>query len=306
LPECNPFKLSYVDETGNCVSSVSWEKYVERTIAHYRKEVDNLGPELKEKIKTALNFSLLEPCQIEVLDFHGEKSVVFLIMHNESLPDMMTKIQKDIMSTESSEFIGIHGFPASTIRGLEEGSFFLRSKSLVIDMYGQSVTLVARNTSPEEVAEILVRDSIQKAREFARLRQVDLIEDSTIGLKKSIARIPEKDVREEILATAKKIDGALQEVKRIDEEISKVRQLVGRSKEFQDWKLLISDVDRLKGENVPRGVFESEVKRLDQKIDSLREIKFWSTRTVVDIALAIIATVSTIIAALLAAGIIKI
>lgn len=58
-----------------------------------------------------------------------------------------------------------------------------------------------------------------------------------------------------------------------------------------------------------RTLFGGTVKRIDERInglgkriDDLRETKLWSKRTVIDIVLAIIATASTIIAALLASG----
>lgn len=63
------------------------------------------------------------------------------------------------------------------------------------------------------------------------------------------------------------------EIRRLDEEIDKVRQLVGVTKEVQDWKLLVSDVDRLKGEQVPREVFDAKVNELGTRIDSLSEIR---------------------------------
>jgi len=75
------------------------------------------------------------------------------------------------------------------------------------------------------------------------------------------------------LDTAKKIDGALQEIRRIDGEIGKVRQLIGVSKEYQDWKLLVSDVDRLKGEHVSKEVFKAKLDELDTRINSLAEIR---------------------------------
>ena len=64
-----------------------------------------------------------------------------------------------------------------------------------------------------------------------------------------------------------------EEIRRLDGEINKVRQLVGVTKEIQDWKLLVSDVDRLKGEHVPREVFDAKVNELGTRIDSLSEIR---------------------------------
>jgi hypothetical protein len=122
-------------------------------------------------------------------------------------------------------------------------------------------------------------------------------------------------MREYVEGIAEKIDKALKEIKRIDEHEKKLmsvekdivgmRRLVGSSQEFQDWRVMASDVETLKKTHVTKELFESEIRRIDQKIDSLKEIKFWSKRAIVDIVLAMVATVSTTIATLMAAGIIK-
>ena len=75
--------------------------------------------------------------------------------------------------------------------------------------------------------------------------------------------------RSEARPTSKLWEG----IKRLDKEIDKVRQLVGVTKEIQDWKLLVSDVHRLKGEHVPREVFESRIGELSTKIEAFEKIE---------------------------------
>lgn len=63
-------------------------------------------------------------------------------------------------------------------------------------------------------------------------------------------------------------------------------------------------MDLKKSHHVPKDVFESEIRRLDQRIDMVKEIKTGSRRMALEIVLAIMAAASTILAALLGAGII--
>jgi len=73
--------------------------------------------------------------------------------------------------------------------------------------------------------------------------------------------------------SAKELDEALEGIRRIDEKINRVRKLVRFSQEYQDWKVLVSDVHRLKGEHVPREVFDAKVDELATRIDSLCVIR---------------------------------
>jgi hypothetical protein len=290
------------------MSLVSSEEFLIEVVTSFRKEFERFTPTNQRLIKGRAFDSLpFEPCQIEVLDFGVGKAVIWLLIHDNQLPDMMFKIHKDVKSVQESEFASKYKTEFSMLleKGYEKILFIetlhiLTKKKMTITMgYGTS----------QEITQSFLRD----ANEELRTEQVDLIERSTDGLKESIARIPKKDIREELLSSTKKIDKSLQEIKRIDEEFDKFRQLVGVSQEFQDWRVLVSDVHRLKGEHVPREVFDTEMKRIDEKInkglealntriEDFKAIKFWSKRTVLEIALAVWGAIVT----LYAAGIIKI
>lgn len=255
---------------------------------------------IKEK---AFNNSLLKPCQIEVLDFGPGETVIWLVIHDKRFPDMMFKIHEDVKNVEAGEFVRKYkkefSFPLEDI-DLSYDSLLVLTKD--------SLRSFPRLRSSLEIAKSCLRDLFLSFRD----EQVNVIERTTARLKKSIAKIPEKDTKKELLANTKKIDRSLNEIRRLDEEIRKVRQLVGVTKEIQDWKLLISDVNRLKTEHVPREVFGTEVRRIDDRIDrglealntrieDLKAIKFWSKRTLLEIALAIMAVIAT----LYGAGVIK-
>ena len=88
---------------------------------------------------------------------------------------------------------------------------------------------------------------------------------------------------------------------KIEQEIGGVRKMIGTTKEYQDFRVFTTDIEELKKSHVHKQVFQSEIKRLDQRIEDLKAIKFWSKRTLLEIALAIMAVIAT----LYGAGVIK-
>ena len=83
-------------------------------------------------------------------------------------------------------------------------------------------------------------------------------------------------------------------------------------KDLQDFRVFITDIEYLKKSHVHKEVFLVEIKRLDEKInrglealntriEDLKAIKFWSKRTLLEIALAIWGAIIT----LYATGILK-
>jgi type I site-specific restriction endonuclease len=250
---------------------ISWEEYLTEAVTLFRKEFEKLSPEKQDRIREKYFDNLpLKPCQIEVLEFEGEKGVVCLIAHDSRFPDMMFKTQKDVKSFEVSEFIKKYKYSHPLLSDDVIEQLLLPDSLHIITKNTAKITLGARQDfSPQDLAEAF----LSSAKEVLKTEQVDVIKRSTEGLKESIAKISEKDVRDELLVTTEKIDGALQEIRRIDEEIGKVRQLVGVSQEYQDWRLLVSDVHRLKGEHVSKEVFKAKLDELDTRINSLAEIR---------------------------------
>ena len=281
---------------------ISWEDFLTETITTFRKYFQRLSSREQEYIMKKGYYDLpFEPCQIEVLHFGEEKGVAFVLVHDESLPDKTFKIKRDVNSLGESEFVKqYHMRSFSEFKAINRA---LKKPATLIATKGGLTFFGGRTMRANEIA----RHFLSQAKSIARVLELEAIVNSTKGLKRSIAKIPEKGLREELLANAKMIDQSLREVKRLDKELTKIRQLVGVTKEIQDWRLLISDVDRLKGEHVPREVFDAKIERLDEKIDKgleainariedLKAIKFWSKRTLLEIALAILATIATLFA----------
>ena len=88
------------------MSSMSSKEFLTEIITSFRKEFKKLSPESQKQItEKAFGISLLEPCQIEVLELGEGKAVVCLVVHDQNLPDMVLKIRKDVSSLDESEFI---------------------------------------------------------------------------------------------------------------------------------------------------------------------------------------------------------
>ena len=248
---------------------ISWEEYLTETVTTFRKEFEKLSYRQRNLLRLkAFHSSFLEPCQIEVLDVGDKESAIWLVIHDNNLPDMTFKSHKNARSPDISEFWRKYEFPILHREHFEKNLSFEGRLHFIVMRNVEFGT--SRDKKPQEIASMVLSFAL---RNLIKTEQVNAIERSTLGLKKSIAKVTEKDVRDELMGATQKIDGALKEIKRIDEEIGKVRQLVGISQEYQDWRLLVSDVHTLKGEHVPREVFDSRIGELNTRIDSLSEIK---------------------------------
>jgi hypothetical protein len=288
--------------------SINWNEYLTKIIEISRQsyEVERVKNLVKDRF---FDSSFLPPCQVEVLD--SGREVIWLLVHDTKRKDKEFEIHHNVKNYGESEF-------ARTYKLKTLPETFLESKPSNVAqlwIFTKQRTFSGLSGDPEDVADQILETLMTWARYELREDQVNAIRRSTSGLRESASRLEQKEMRDYVEKFAKKIDRALEEIKRIDEHEKKlvsvekdivgVRRLVGVSQEFQDWRTLASDVTALKKKPlVSQGIFTSEIKRLDQRIDALTEIRFWSKRTIVDVVLAAVATASTIIAALLAAGII--
>lgn len=258
-------------------STIGWKKYLNETIITFRAKFRRLPSSHQSQIRQkALSHSFFTPVQVEALLFEAGKIAVWFIVHDKHLPDMMFKIHENARSISESEFLKKYPnlrkqsvfLPKWLSLGTAEPNPKARGRIMYF-VWEETHHTFLGNFHPQTVASIVLSD----VNEAIKSEQVDVIEKSTKGLRKSITKIREENIRNDLLSATKKIDQSLQKIKRLDEEISKVKQQVGVSQEYQDWKLLVSDVDRIKGEHVPREVLEAKVNELNTRIDSLAGIK---------------------------------
>ena len=87
------------------MSLMPWEKFLSSTIRDFRSKFGKLESSQRTQIREkAVDDSLLEPCQIEVLDFGMRKKVIWIVIHDKLLPDMTFKIHENFKHTEDVEF----------------------------------------------------------------------------------------------------------------------------------------------------------------------------------------------------------
>jgi len=251
---------------------MDWKDFVTKTIELYRQEFEKLRPEEKKLILSDyFDDTLLKPCQVEVLVSSGE--VACLVIHDTQLDDMRIEIRENSKSYGDSEFVKKYHLKLFPALGkttfvpslIEEEYVVFWTKHRFHPNRGRPV--------PDVIVQDMLSNIIVATRESVKKKQVDSIRKSAGDLKESIAKLPESEIRSTLEEQTKGIDRAVEDIKRLDKEISGVRQLIGVSREYQDWRLLVSDVQKLKGEYVPREVFEARANELNTRIDSIFEVK---------------------------------
>jgi len=300
----------------------------------FREYFDRLTPDEKDLITKHKEFeddrslSLIKPCQIVVFDFIEPFPIAFLITHHTDHPDLDFYIYKRIDNPKQLEKTITEEKPY-WLEDIKNYGFFKdvkRKPSWTSSLtYGDErafllFTEEKARKNPEWIAKALIRSIKSSFYEYHMDTQREQIGESTSKLKKDATLIPAPNIRTRVLDAADKIDNALRQMEHlkkydkrlgfIEQEIGGVRKLIGVTKEYQDFIVLTSTVDEIKKNYVNRPLFDETIKRVDERIngvntriEDIKTIKFWSKRTIIDVILGAIATTSTLIAALLAAGI---
>lgn len=300
---------------------LSWNEYLSIFVETFRSEFEKLGAD--EQKAAQANLTFIKPCQIEVVEFKPPFPKVWIVTLDKNRPDMEFIIHekleinpqtflnehikkdpnwlqwsKEMQKTNARKIFLHNTKPASW--GAESWRW-LDEKSSIYSFYRE-----IRSQDPQKHALERAQRVAETARERLELQRKKEIEKAAKTLKRFVPQVAEKRIRSKLLETTGKIDSALAQMKRIDEherkigmieeEIGGVRRLIGVSKEFQDWRTLTSTVEDLKMNQISREIFNSEIKRLDQRINDLKTIKLWSIRTIIEILLAIAALIATLIA----------
>lgn len=243
----------------------SWNKYLDDLVTTFREYISSLDLESREKLKSTSAESLLtEPCQIELLYVANKNVLILLVVHDKDLPDKLFKIQPDLKSLDESEFLKKYKFSARP-----DLEYILPDSTHVFSIHTETISDAPKDSPPDKLAKVLWDFATHEIRS----EKINSIGKSTSQLIETIERVPQAKMRAELLATTKRIDETVKEIRRLDQSVDKVRKLIGTSTDFQDWRVLIADVERLNREHVPREVFESNVKEINGRIDSLSSVK---------------------------------
>lgn len=305
--------------------SEDWKSFTASYVQAWRKSFEKLGENERDIImKDRPLLQFLKPTQIHVITFQNSKVCLWIITHNDNRADSLFSFDVEIAGEPSAFFQKKReDNPKWYYELIGRNSDFI-GNWFTFDMNATSAAYMTNGnallyatgkaileTDPEKRALRDVR--ILRLEALANLERSN-IDKGTEEILFEAQKVQNDSQRTKLMATAKEIEASLNRLKNyeeqdkkmavIEEEIDGVRKLVGSSAEYQEWRLLVQDVERIKSSFVARELFDSEVKRIDQQIDNMKEIKFWSKRTILDISLAVLATVSTVLAALLGTGIV--
>jgi hypothetical protein len=299
----------------------SWKEFITIYVNEWRRSITTLTSGELQALKSTVQYQMYaRKTQVYVVTFEESPKVIWFVTWDESRQDMEVSVHPTI---EANRLTFLEKMTT------QNPTLFQQFSKSLEHLNGWNVNLLKITSVADDnvciqfIDNLISKDPINMAKNdfkdtFNRAIKVserNIIEKKTEEIKSEAEKLLERDTREKILEAAEKIQASIKEINRIETheqkiaaiegEIAGVRKLIGSSIEYQDWKVLVDEVSRIKNTpNVSKEAFESEIKRIDQKIDGLKEIKFWSKRAIIDILLAAFAATSTIIAALLAAGVI--
>lgn len=311
---------------------ISWENYLNEFVDSYRTLNEKIPLDLLEAFHKKLSVSYIKPCQIEVVELIPNRNI-WLIIYDKNHEDKAFYVSK-IEKSEAQTFAkGLTEKYPSLKRKATKISKYLRKKFKSEDIGSKRLhediceglgaiyaNFDVRAIDPRLRAGDIFDYGLKAAKDYV---EKEKLKDTTKQLKRQITKVSEENIRSELLKTLKRLDEQQDALSVFSEEINGFRKLVGSTREFQDWKAWLADIEHLKGTHVAKEVFDAKIEGLDKKIErglenlekrwnegakalntrieDLQAIKFWSKRTVLEIALVIWGT----IVSLIAAGIIK-
>jgi hypothetical protein len=298
----------------------SWEKYVKSNILRFREEYrkfKELWKRILETNRIAFLVSLNSPCQVVVIDFGEGESKCLIIVHDEKHSDMEVAFENVafedfssrflreielLRSIDTREFQEIVSFVRGTARGYLGGHWRLFTKAFVgVTGDIRPVSKLLSDKALMNIDSIIV--SIDKKEQRRRIKEAIEV------IKKDAETIDGEKLRRKVMMNIGRLEKRIKEMNtKFEDSTNRLRRMIGTSEKYLDWKAFSSDIEHLKETHVTKGEFKSEIKRLGEKIDAvnvriedLKAIKFWSKRTLLEMALAIIAAIAT----LYGAGVIK-
>jgi hypothetical protein len=251
---------------------IDWQTYFNEAIDEFRNQFEKLDSKAKEKaIKKFKNDLLFEPCQVEVLELEENGIIAFLISHNANEEDKKVIVKTKVNSESLSERYKSKNYSYSepelspiklmlTLAPALNEPFIIFTKNGIFTWY---------EMTPKQFAEYLFKEINKDFRE----EKFKAIIKSTSDLEKLIAQIPQKETRAKLLSNTKSIDQAMSEIRRLDNDMDKVRKMVGMTKEIQDWRVFATDLERIKSEHLPKEIFDAKLTELNTKIEALSDMR---------------------------------
>ena len=308
---------------------ISWEEYIRSQISDFRETYKDLPKDYREFLevdKEASVASLMKPSQVVVIVFSKPHPTHFIILHTEDYSDKEVIVYENVKFEDFFRKLSKENHKLHQILGDEAIKYIIDKSRKMVGFKGRVdwrpfaesfvINEIGVIRSGWELAEILHLFIERRLDIEKRERQRKKIEETVKDIKEDASAIEETELRARIIEKTEGLEGQVKQLgeqhRKLREEVVGVRKLIGTTKEFQEFRAFTTELEELKRTHIHREVFLTETKRLDEKIEKglealntriedLKAIKFWSKRTLLEIALAILA----IIATLFAAGILK-
>lgn len=264
----------------------SWEEYFTKFLVTYRRHVDSLSKKMREEINKVYR-EFLKPCQIEVITFGETGKLVVISTNNEEKPDMKIVVHKmpknidvfmDDLLKRNPELEAQTEDIREALANVDNSKFTLFTPN---STFWSPKRL--EDKSPEDFANDRIWSLANHMRFVFSRKQQEVIKKASQKLMEDIGKIPEIETKTRLSERVQRIEDALRKIRQyegldkkvtsIEGDIKGIRKLVGFSEEFQDWRLMVLDIDRLKQEHVPKDLFIGEINTLKARIDALSNIK---------------------------------
>lgn len=272
---------------------MDWEEFLTKYVNTWRDEFGKLSVSERETFLSwyTSHYHFLEPIQIEVIDFAQPRGVIWIITRDKDRNDMEFIVHSNVKESLQS-FLDR--------KKVQDPTWFKKFEAIIPSLlnyqdrtkwregvwsFADEITFCFLHYNPLEKAPVeYARSDLKGNLSFLQRNLIrEDIQNTARQIESDADQIPDKNLRSKFLESTRKLQYSLSQIKRIDEyerklrlmeeEIGGVRKMIGVSKEYQDWRLLASDVSRLKGEHVPREVFDSKVRELSTKIEAFEKIE---------------------------------
>lgn len=279
------------------MSSMSWEEYAKSSISDFRAFYERLSQHSKnliEEYKERFFYLPTIPCQIILIDFCKPYPKCIIVLHIPQGQDLETiaflNITQEAFSSESQKepkllkLLGKASVKAlaNEVRHLVDHQmsttdFWITSHRKIETADG--FMLMVRGDQPSlsrnQVSDALIGNLRWDLNRVFKKEQRERIDKTFNDLQRNVERIPETiELKKTIMEATGKLKAQLDQTdKRLDDEISGMRILVGTSETYKEWRALVADVDRLIREHVPREVFDAKISELNNQIAAFKEIR---------------------------------
>ena len=257
------------------------EEILKRNIVNYRLKFGKIPESSKyEKSPYIKPILLIQPTQMLVFCFNLRQLTVILLFHQQKYVDSSIHVYDGMeilrdFNNKSKELPLLKELPDRS--QLYEALIQLTNSSTghwgFIKFEGVALIFLDHDFSLTEtsLAEILL-DSSKMI--FDRLKDNEKLKRTVGAIKQEVKEISSTDLRDRLTTSTQKLEAQIALLNnRVEEEINGFRTIIGKAKDFQDFRVFVNDVADLKNSHVRKEVFDSKICELNNRIESFKEIR---------------------------------